>query len=185
MTDPITITADQAEKVQAGEPFVVDGRCSMCRAIGESCDVCPIAEWTAADQPCPTCERLLEIRKREHCEHDGGCTDCHDTDRDTIELRVGCPTYGETHIGGPKGGTGHCGQSTPCVAGWISLGLFTVQCLPIVHNRNTPMLGGAYFVEVWGNGDAVIWRDGQSEQITLPPDAQPGQYAVVATKVEI
>ena len=92
MSDPITITPEQAETLASDGLFVVDGRCSMCEAIGESCDACPLAKWVAADKPCPTCdgEGLVNVHFggiEDHYHEVGDrCPNCLGTGRTVIEL---------------------------------------------------------------------------------------------------
>ena len=152
MSDPITLTPEQAELVEAGEPFVVDGEWSDTM---EPCQTCggehlfttpaPPAEWVAADQPCPTCDgeqfwedQIPRLADREVEPY--GCGTCHGIGRTVTELLTECGAHPLPWMTDMVF-CDHCGTT-----GKIPLGRFTVE--------------------------------------VLPPDARPGQYTIIATKIE-
>ena len=162
------LTAEQAAALP--DPFVIDGYdmtvqdCEgyalngpMNRAPG------PPPPWADLDQPCPNCDG-------DGCAPPPGSPaarvgDCHGTGRLVTELVLDCGDY----FGGRE-----------------SLGLFTVQVLPIVADDSREYLTYPHICA------GLIWRVAPSphgggyltESITLPPDAQPGEYAVITTKVD-
>ena len=175
----ITLSPADAERVEAGLPLAMEGDLTykvasvgLVRPYG----IGPPTVWTEAAKPCPA--------RWDFGKHDPNCETCRGTGRTVVELVTECPTYSETHIGGAKGGTGRCEQNVECVNGYSSLGSFTVEVLPIIHNRDAPMLDDARFIEVWDDGGAIRWINGESCRLTLPPDAKPGQYVVIATRCE-
>ena len=184
MSDSITISAEQAALVEAGEPFVVEGDGYWLHE-DSTLHTGPPAVWAAADQPCPTCngeqfweDQIPRLADREAEPY--GCGTCHGTGRTVTELVT----------------SGNIDRPPAYISGELSLGMFTIQCLPITedgyNDELTPDKWGvnwdddlAFVALGLPNQPTVFYMvDGSAEQITLPPTAKPGQYAVIATKVE-
>ena len=99
---PITVSAEQGERVQAGEPFVVDGEWPTCPDDTDGdgdCAACvrrpeahgprtaPTA-WREADKPCPFCEAGFVDTMRGDLT--GECVGCYGTGRTAVELVYSC-----------------------------------------------------------------------------------------------
>ena len=154
----VTISSADAVRVTAGEPFVVDGDWHVMLSYG------PASPWDELDKPCATCCGSgldgRELPGRADLYPPEGCPDCHGTRRTVVELVL---TH-ENHT-------------------MRSLGLFTVEVLPIETTEQfNPDKAGIIY-----HGPDRAWRntppDDWAMPVTLPPDAKPGQYAVIATKV--
>ena len=150
MSERITISAEQAERVQAGQPFCVDGDLDV---VDDSLFTyteftVPPAIWTAADKPCPTCdgEGFVPIGQYSSMGCPGGCFGTGRIVTELVTERYNFPRW--------------------------SLGSFTVEVFPL---DDKPLL-------------STDVEDGAIPAATLRSmgiDAKPGQYAIVATKVEI
>jgi len=158
MSDSITISAADAERVTAGLPFVVDGDDA---ASFSSHDFDPPAVWMEAAKACPTCHG---VGRWDAGQAWRDCGRCHGTGRTVVELWT---TLGiET--------------------GWAArkLGLFTIQVAQMIDGMDPPLDGPhfRYWSELGGGqwtGHHVNIEDG----FDLPPGAEVGMYAVIATRV--
>ena len=207
----ITISAEQAALVEAEQPFAVDGEGRVVRAmksldpalgkvtadaietalthaqaqLGEP-ELLPPAEWLAADKPCPIegCEDgWIDAGPTFHdpLQDPFECETCHGTGRTVIELVANCQRC--------KGMGAHsdrvnCQSCDPPASGKHLLGLFTIEVLPIKQWGSWAMNSRWINADTEGFATLNDSNTGDVTAITLPPDAHPGQYAVVATKVE-
>ncbi len=82
-----------------------------------------------------------------------------------VTLAVKCETYGITHIGSLKGGTGRCKHEPPCERGFRPVGTATVaHCWPIVASiPDLPTYPAGQVAELSSSG--TLWlgtaREGQ------------------------
>ena len=173
MAKPITINVNQAQLLAEHGSFVVEGDWDC----PQNCYIVPPEVWAAADQPCPTCggtgaaphaddlDDLDVAGKYGVDDHD--CPDCHGTGRTVIELVT----------------SGNIDRPPAYISGELSLGLFTVEVLPIVASDDwvdgVPCVEANPYGEFWKHPTSGIEAAG-----LILPDARPGQYAIIATKVE-
>jgi hypothetical protein len=89
--------------------------------------------WAALDRPCETCNGRKAVEAEfwdltDPNNHLGwvDCPDCHGTGRHTFAIDIKCPTYGDTHIGSVRAGTGRC-EHGGCTGGILT---FRVSVVP-------------------------------------------------------
>ena len=193
----ITLTATQAESLAEHGLFVVEGVMGVVRLGGEDRHrIIPPGQWVEADQPCENRTWIAGEEER--------CPECHGSGRKVVELVTRCERCDgmgtldltseeislalegntETWVGDDQPGTDDCDRCDG--TGHRLLGEYTIQVLPIVGEGYQ----GPWPVVFTGNGESYLVpheyriKGGWEEQpTTLPPDAKPGQFAVIATEV--
>lgn len=190
----ITLTAEQADlllprRVRVGPaPTVNYGH-------GYSIDEPPLRDvliWPNRidPEPCPECDGAGWFIDDPSSDEDCGllCQVCHGarTVPATITIAVRCKTYGVTHMGGVKHGTGHCEHRPPCDRGLRPIGVATVKCLPIVGEWD--LLAEAPYMRVMDDGlamlrmvDVIDGGDAESVFDRIVGDPQPNTFALILT----